>query len=41
MAKQRKTHDEKRFNLSKTQQVLYQHEFKKADKVFNQSRTKS
>ncbi|QHS24287.1 YfhE family protein [Virgibacillus sp. MSP4-1] len=41
MGKQQRTNEEKRFNLSKTQQVLYQREFKQADKVFKQNRTKS
>ncbi|MRG87523.1 YfhE family protein [Salinibacillus xinjiangensis] len=36
----RRSHDEKRFNLSKTQQVLYQQEFKRADKAYNQNRNR-
>lgn len=38
MKKKQKSHDTKRLNLSKTQQVLYQSEFKQADRIYEQSK---
>jgi hypothetical protein len=36
--KKQKSHDTKRLNLSKTQQVLYQKEFKQAEKVYERTK---
>ncbi|WP_102028907.1 YfhE family protein [Salirhabdus sp. Marseille-P4669] len=36
--KKQKSYDTKRLNLSKTQQVLYQSEFKQADRVYQKSK---
>ncbi|MBB6455084.1 hypothetical protein HNQ94_003579 [Salirhabdus euzebyi] len=40
MGKERKPHDSKNFNISKTQQVLYQREFKMADKAYERAKNK-